>query len=304
MKSYYAHLFEVDKCSSCIGCLFGCPVVVLRMKYEEGVPLITFLTIPEYLDIASEAYRNGNRLFNFSYIQGIPSDRFHYAFGPRGEIDYDTALNLIQFLDRFWVTSNWKYNAYMSEPTGVEEMLGSAEYQFGQAIHQTMAKHYQCCSASSEIVFTIYNGFWEFLKLLTSPSGVTLFFPVQKLVGRKVKQILLRSSVLYLIYPYPFEPYEEMLIKAHNYSNMYGMGILPNVGIKGMSKYVQRFNEDATLYVNSEKCPGYVATTMEDDSAFGRDSHGNVICPIVNDKLMRSGVPVPVQQPDQQAAAV
>ena len=79
---------------------------------------------------------------------------------------------------------------------------------------------------------------------------------------------------------------------------------MPNVGIKGMSKYVQRFNEDATLYVNSEKCPGYVATTMEDDSAFGRDSHGNVICPIVNDKLMRSGVPVPVQQPDQQAAAV
>lgn len=304
MKSYYAHLFEVDKCSSCIGCLFGCPVVVLRMKYEEGVPRITFLTIPEYLDIASEAYRNGNRLFNFSYIQGIPSDRFHYAYGPEGEIDYDTAMNLIRFLDRFWVTSNWKYNAYMSEPTGVDEMLESAEHRFGHFIHQAMAKNYQCCSVDPELVFTLYNGFWDFLKLLTSPSGVTLFFPVQKLVGRKVKQILLRSSVFYLIYPYPFEPYEEMLIKAHNYSDMYGMGVLPNVGIKGMSKYVQRFNEDAKLYIEDEKCPGYVSATMEGNKAFGKDAHGHVICPVTNDKLMQGGAMGPGPQQGEDAAGV
>ena len=63
-----------------------------------------------------------------------------------------------------------------------------------------------------------------------------IFYPVNKLVGFKISNVLKRCGVVALIYPYPSEPDDDLLTKAGIQDLFFRQGQVRNVSGKGLKK--------------------------------------------------------------------
>ena len=255
-KSYLAHLFEVDKASCGIGCLLGCPVVVLQNApripmLDQGESLQDqpidavgcFETITDYLDAATREFKLSNGMLKYNYIRGVGANFF--IDPSRGAGGLQRAMDFITYLYRYWVPALKHYRAYQvgSDIPRAHQPLVTAIEEAAISINKGNVNYIQ--------LLALYNDVWNHIEVMTSTVGQPIFYPVHKLVGHRISNILRRCGVCYLIYPFSNQPMDQLMLKAGNLDASYSIGFLPNVGLKGMVKFIQRFNNDRSK-VSSE----------------------------------------------------
>ena len=67
----------------------------------------------------------------------------------------------------------------------------------------------------------VYIQVWSNIEIMQK-DGICIFYPVHKLIGHKIGNILKRCGIRHLIYPYALEPMDQMVLKAQNYITPYG----------------------------------------------------------------------------------
>jgi len=249
---YFARLFEVDKMNCAIGCLLGCPVVVLENTSRDGIRQTLYVTIPDYLHDASYSFKTGFNSRRFNYIAPVGAKEGNSIFIPATPESQamsppvEDMISFIRYIFRYWVPAIKHYYAYevgSDFPGTTKGFVNDIE---------SMVKGIASGVATAGQITSLYMGIWNNICVLGSPSrlrtyrddfstnsGITIFYPVNKLVGKKVSSVLKRCAIKFLIYPYPNEPMDVLNAKAGNYVAAFGDGFLPNVGLKGVLRYLQ-----------------------------------------------------------------
>jgi len=263
------NLFEVEKMSCCILVLKGIPIFVFRqyvipvLKEKEddenqeqdasqqeaeemnkygmiGFRLADAISpIPYHICAAKNKMKDGFSYMKSSFLQA-PSDFEELA---DIALDYATLYNMFDFLVRYYVATYLHWLAWetydMAADLSLERKIVRAFTLLREANDYRVAYLY-----AIEILNEVYD---EAVYLREPASGKTIFYPVNKLVGFKVSNLLKRCGVKTLLYPYPLEPIQFQRLKAEGQADMFYPGTFVNVGTRGLKKLASKITDGEEL---------------------------------------------------------
>lgn len=150
--------------------------------------------------------------------------------------NYGLLVEFMTFLVRYYVPTYLHYLAwetYNNNPTVDFEGRILAGYK-ALVSADDRATAMTTCTA-------ILDDLWKALQPLRTPStDKNIFYPVNKLVGFRVSNLLKRCGVTTLLYPYPLEPLDLQQLRSNAQVEMFYPATFVNVGTRGLKKLASK----------------------------------------------------------------
>lgn len=207
------------------------------MVFQTFPGQIRYELIPDYLNRAMANYKTGNNALKYKFIESVGCTQILSSSGP----SIDQKVAMLHFLFRFWVTAFEHHQAYMvgAESLGDDQTfidnIVTCETNFVQGV------------GDIEPLNAVFNHVIENLQIVKSSQGLPVFYPVNKLIGKKVSTILRRCGINYLIYPYAYRTWDDLTREAGNIVTPFTGFDYTNVGRKGMRTIVNNMNKGISI---------------------------------------------------------
>ena len=235
-RSYFAHLFEVDKITCGLFALNECPIAVF-----QTVPGAIYVrTITDYLHVACANMKLYNNSVRCNYVSPVGCMQGTNITGDHSPSD---EAEFALFLFRYWVPAFLRYRAFEIGDTE----LDSANKELVDLIVNAVSEYVS--GTSGDGIHIVWNTIWSKVQVVKTGYALPMFYPVNKLIGHKVSNVLKRCGIRYLIHPYAIEPIEELAKRAQGNVDAYSGFILSNVGQKKSIHLIQEKVEGKSVHM-------------------------------------------------------
>lgn len=178
-----------------------------------------------------------------------------YDFVATGKVvtDYLKLTKFMEFLVRYYVPTRLHFliwERYTNNLDTTEEARIVSTYM---DMTSSGGNNQRAIIEAVQIMDTIFRS----LEPLVEPGRGAIYYPVNKLVGFRLSNLLKRCGIVTLLYPYPLESSELQSLRASVQGRMYKVGTFVNIGTRSLKKLASKVEngDEADALLDKGKKP-------------------------------------------------